>query len=321
MIMKALLKNLLYCGLIFLAVGLITSCSDDESNDPYDTNYVYTYAPGISEYSLRYKEDGTFIKTIGKEQMLVPARCTKPAPSDLTITFAIDNSLVDSYNKAHGTDYVLLKNAKLENTSLTIKKGEYISAESLKVIYADMVEFTDGTMHFILPITITEVKGGGVASSDYRNFFLTYESMLVTMGDETAPTGNKIEDRTGWTISKNGTVSTQITNDLTDGDTDTDTSCSKAEETIFVVNLGKEGTISSIGLTYYANYYSSAKAAVATSLDGSNYTSLGDVDLRYAAQHCLNLYTAKEAQYLKITLSGYWNSIPYLNEINVYTAQ
>lgn len=169
-----------------MLLPLMAACSDDESADPYDINYVYIYSPVRTDNTLEYKGNGTFLVEIAPECIVNPVRCTKPAPADLTIRLDIDPSLVDSYNQTNGTNYTLLKSAQLENATLQIKKGEYISVDSLKVHYTDMAEFQNGAENYLLPISITSVKGSSVSVSENSRIYLTfsssYKANYVTMG-------------------------------------------------------------------------------------------------------------------------------------------
>ena len=160
-----------------VALPLVTACSDDEEVDPYDLNYVYIYSPNPSDNNLEYKANGTFITSIEEQCVVNPVRCTKPAPTELTVTLDIDASLVERYNANHGTSYTLLKAAKLENSTLVIKEGAYTSEQSLRVSYTDMSEFRNGAENYILPIAITSVKGSGVTVSETTgHIFLTFTS-------------------------------------------------------------------------------------------------------------------------------------------------
>lgn len=165
------------CTLLTAALPFMMACDDEESTDPYDINYVYIYSPVSTDNTLEYKGNGTFLVEIEPECVVNPVRCTKPAPADLTIHFGVDPTLVDSYNKANGTNYTLLKSVQLENSALQIKKGEYISVDSLKVHYMDMAEFQSGAENFLLPITITSIEGAGVSKSVNSTIYLTFTSI------------------------------------------------------------------------------------------------------------------------------------------------
>ena len=150
--MKALFKYILYSTFFAMSLPLVTACDDDEATDPYDINYVYYLINQVeTNATLEYKGDGTFLKEIATEHILSPVRCTKPAPQDLTIQLAIDRSLVDAYNSEYGTSYVALQNAELENATLYIKQGEYISVDTLKVHYTNMEEFKNGSEKLYSP--------------------------------------------------------------------------------------------------------------------------------------------------------------------------
>lgn len=160
-----------------VALPLLTACSDDEAVDPYNLNYVYLYSPNPSDNNLEYKANGTFITSIEEECVVNPVRCTKPAPTDLTVNLEIDPSLVERYNADHDTNYTLLKAAKLVNNQLVIKEGAYTSEQSLRVSYTDLSEFRNGTENYILPIAITSVQGSGVTISETTgHIFLTFTS-------------------------------------------------------------------------------------------------------------------------------------------------
>ena len=175
--MKTSIKYLLMGASLLVTLPQLTACSDDDAVDPYDLNYVYIYSPNQADNNLEYKANGTFITTIEEQCVVNPVRCTKPAPSDLTVELSIDGSLVDSYNQAHGTSYTLLKGAKLENSTLTIKKGEYASEQSLRVVYTDMSEFQNGTENYILPIAISKLTGSGALVSETTGrLYLTFTS-------------------------------------------------------------------------------------------------------------------------------------------------
>ena len=233
--MKTLFKYLLMGVLAAIYLPLLTACDEEGLVDPYDINYIYIYPPSKTDNFLSYKGNGTFVVGIVPDLVINPARCTKPAPEELTIHVEIAPSLVDDYNQAHGTNYTLLKSAKLENATLTIKKGEYISADTLKVHYTDMKEFQNGAENFILPIAVTSISSSKVSASESSRIYLTFSSVynanFVTI--ETTPTLNleyeggrftNLIDRlqldniltSSWAADEDINVSLKIDKDLVD---------------------------------------------------------------------------------------------------------
>ena len=290
--MKAIFRKLFLGALIALMGMSVVSCNDDDAVDPYDINYAYIYAPGYTNHAISYLEDGTIVKAINEEEKIIPVRCTRPAPNDLKITFSIDESLIDAYNKEHETNYALLKNAQLVNPELSIKKGEFISADTLKVRYTDMSEFRNGTANYILPVTITEVKGGGVTVSESKTFYLTYKSTLILMEEADSPNGTKIDDRANWSVLMNGKDTDDDGTSISaviDGNNGTYI-YSESEETELLFDLKKKEQISSIALTFYAWYYAAQNVSVAMSVDGTNYEELGYVNLSNTGNNIINLY-------------------------------
>ncbi len=193
-----------YLAISAIAVGTLpmVSCSDDETVDPYTLNYCYVYQPYSTFAQLEYKANGQFLIDIEDPLSLMPVRLTKPAPTDLTVTVAIDETLVDEYNQANGTDYEFLTGCSIINPTLHIKQGEYISTKTLTqdvpgldeegneisttetVAVSDSIivsfgesheNFQTGHPNLMLPIVITSVNGGVTISKSSR-IFLTFSS-------------------------------------------------------------------------------------------------------------------------------------------------
>jgi coagulation factor 5/8 type len=322
--MKTIFRKIFLGALVALTGMSVISCNDDDTIDPYDINYVYIYAPGYTNHAISYLEDGTFVKAINEEEKIIPVRCTRPAPNDLKITFSIDESLIDAYNKEHETNYVFLKNAQLVNPELSIKKGEFISADTLKIRYTDMSEFRDGTANYILPVTITEVKAGGVTVSESNTFYLTYKSTLILMEEADSPNGTKIDDRSNWSVLMNGKDTDDdgtSTSAVIDGNNGTYI-YSESEETELLFDLKKKEQISSIALTFYAWYYAAQNVSVAVSADGTNYEELGNVNLSNTGNNIINLYKNKNVQFVKMKFMGFnYYAALAIKEINMYTSK
>ena len=321
--MKALFKYILYSTFFAMSLPLVTACDDDEATDPYDINYVYIYKPSETNATLEYKGDGTFLKEIATEHILSPVRCTKPAPQDLTIQLAIDRSLVDAYNSEYGTSYVALQNAELENATLYIKQGEYISADTLKVHYTNMEEFKNGSENYILPIAITSINGTGVSASESNSkIFLTFEStykpnhVTLTSSKEylleyqysqgfTNLSSEWKLDGSGWSFTLNG-QSSDLYDYVPDG-------------SILDIDLGKQENIKTIALHFYEWFYSSESASIAISNDGEKYEDLGVASGFANKTSYILLLVAKQAQYIRVTFHGALYYSPYINTVGIYT--
>lgn len=92
----------------------------------------------------------------------VTVSATGPVSEDVKITLRIDNSLVEKYNQQYKTSYYALPDnaTTLEKSEVVISKGNTSSETSLfRLVSKDA--FEDGRIYMV-PVTITEVKGGGL---------------------------------------------------------------------------------------------------------------------------------------------------------------
>ncbi len=175
-------KFIKYISLSAVAAAVLplSSCYDDgpEYNDiiDYNTTYAYLYQPDETFAAVEYKANGNFLSDFSDPLSLVPVRLTKAATAPVTVEVAIDESLVDEYNSAQGTDYTFLTGASIVNPTLTIEQGKYISADSIRISFADRSGFMSDATNLILPVVIKNVSGGNVTISESSRVFLTYNS-------------------------------------------------------------------------------------------------------------------------------------------------
>ena len=156
-----------------------TACDDDSELGPkdkanYEANFVYFDKPSSTYAEVEYKANGDFLSGLTDPLKLVPIRLTKPAPANIKVKAVIDETLVDEYNKAKGTDYAFLEGATIENPTLTIAAGQYMSADTLLISFGDHSGFINQEKDLILPIV---VEGGeGLTQSKSGRLFLTFTS-------------------------------------------------------------------------------------------------------------------------------------------------
>ena len=156
-----------------------TACDDDselgpKDNTNYESNFVYFDTPASTYAEVEYKANGDFMSGLTDPMKLVPVRLTKPAPCDLQVEVAIDPYLVAEYNKEKGTDYTFLHRAMIENPVLTIKKGEYVSTDTITISFGNHSGFIDKEKDLMLPIVVKGAEGLTVSKS--ARIFLTFSS-------------------------------------------------------------------------------------------------------------------------------------------------
>ena len=164
---------------ITVVMAPLTACDDDSELGPkdkanYEANFVYFEKPSSTYASVEYKANGDFMSGLTDPLKLVPIRLTKPATCDMQVEVIIDQTLVDEYNAANGTDYVFLKGAKVDNSLINIREGKYISNDTISISFGDHSGFINQEKDLILPLV---VKGGeGLTPSKSARLFLTFTS-------------------------------------------------------------------------------------------------------------------------------------------------
>lgn len=162
-----------------VAMAPLTACDDDSDLGPKDkadyvSNFVYFETPTSTFASVEYKANGDFLSGLTDPLKLVPIRLTKPAPTNLQVEVVIDETLVDEYNDAHGTDYNFLSGAKIDNPTLNILEGKFMSADTISISFGDHSGFINQEKDLILPIVVT--GGEGLTPSKSARVFLTFNS-------------------------------------------------------------------------------------------------------------------------------------------------
>ncbi len=173
--MKKLYKYALWLAAA-VAIAPMTACSDNDEVDPYTLNYAYMYQPESTYAQLEYKANGEFLIDVEDPLYLMPVRLTKPAPADLDLKVEIDASLVDEYNKAHGTDYHFLEGCSVLTPVMHIEAGKYTSLDSVVVSFGDHSAFQCGYPDLMLPVAITYVNHSGITLAKSGRIFLTFSS-------------------------------------------------------------------------------------------------------------------------------------------------
>lgn len=315
------MKEIFNSKLLYLSVAMaglcLTSCSSDSEVDPYDINYCYTSQPGNNSHDIAYLADGTIVKGTADIENTVVARCTKPAQSDIKVTYSIDKSLVETFNKTQKTPYEFLESAELAKPTLTIKAGKYISDDTLKVQYKDQKEFANGKKYYVVPITIKEADGD-ITLSEKRVFYLVYNSQEKLTDIVTTPVGTVVGPAK-WSLTVNGVDQPSVLKNLSDEDPSTDTgkSCSGKE---LIFNFGEEININTLLFGFYNNgpYYSADTIELSYSSDGKTYTDVNTITWDRLAKGYLLFYSPFKAQYLKIVTKKADGGSIYLSTFKVY---
>lgn len=107
----------------------------------------------------------------------VTASATNIVSKDVQVKFAIDNSLVENYNKEHNTNYYAIPEgaAVIENTDAIIQSGKSFSTPAVvKVVSTE--NFAEGRV-YVIPVTMTQVDGLDVLQSS-KTIFLQISRVI-----------------------------------------------------------------------------------------------------------------------------------------------
>lgn len=149
--MKTLSKKYILILLCLVSVAILQSCNDDITVDA-----VYITAAektSITNFSARANGDN----------MGITVSTSLIAESDVEVSLAIDNSLVERYNKDHDEAYQTLPEGtcSLSESKLIVTNGNYRS-DAIKLVINDVEKIGKG-VNYLLPIKLTS------KSKDYQS--------------------------------------------------------------------------------------------------------------------------------------------------------
>ncbi|MDL2211172.1 DUF1735 domain-containing protein [Bacteroides sp. OttesenSCG-928-M17] len=277
--LKSIIRAVL---LVALAAGTI-ACSDDDLNSKELKIYVSTGLQNHFEMNLTHTPN----VTTGESVVEFPVRATRELPADAEITFALNNDLADSYNQARGTTYKVLTEdlVTLLTPTVSIKQGELISTEQIRVELSDPTELT-AKEGYLIPIAIKEVlsKDKGLEiSTNLSAVYIIITSTIITIETGIEP-GGTVMDRSKWTATASNTYTSSYgAANMIDG---------KVETSWFGTNTGTSltfdmgETVKLKGFRITPNYkgfspfYNADKVELFSSADNLEWDSHGIIEIR-----------------------------------------
>lgn len=248
-----------------------------------------------------------------------------------SVGVAVDNSLVSSYNAAHGTSYAAMDTQyiNLANVPCTIAAGANKSAEQVVVtLQGDLSSLTDAN-GYLIPLRLQAPSGAIVSESRGVVYVAvsveTSSDLFRTNFSETDIEGEPVADRSGWKIiacDESGIFSG--TYDLLfDGDKETYIR-TWGGPVSFTVDMGRVYDMTGMVITSstWSGTYAPSEVLIEYSLDGEEYQTLGtptqsagsiSVSLPDAY---IALYGSQEVRYLRINASYGGNM--GTGEFNIY---
>ncbi len=157
--MKSIIKNIALGSFVLFAAGFMASCGDDELNSAELKVYVrFDDASTMATYSISHTPVATVLEGNAAK---FPAKSSRELAADATVNFKVDESLIEAYNEANGTNYQPMPSAAYSlahGGKLTIKQGQMASLDSMEVVFAaDLSSYKD-LKGYLVPVTISSIE-------------------------------------------------------------------------------------------------------------------------------------------------------------------
>lgn len=324
--------------LIALATSSLFSCSKDESfdvtGDPQNKIFINTqqWAPiNAPQNAFSFAVVHTPIGDFGDVAAKFPVRATRPVSGATTVQAAVDNALVEAYNKAHGTSYAVVPEGVLTiaNPSATIAKDAYLSGDSIQVGVANDKLKLLTEKAYLVPVKLASVSGSSCGiSAEYSTAYViisTSENRIKPNAGSADMGGALVTGYSTWTATSNVASTSGSAGSMFDGSTSTSWRFPSSPVTM-VIDMKDVKEVAGFRLfsqyAQYGSYYMFGQVKVELSTDDATYDEVGTCSSSDMASESgyqyIGFYGSYKARYVRLTLS--WNSsYTRICELGVYT--
>lgn len=170
------LKNIL-----FFAVCLCIHATGCKSDDYSDGTTPLGNAAYIDTAETTPETRVTFKKTVTDLDRTFAVKLVSPAPSDMTVTFHIDEKAVATYNHRNGTQYELLpvQYYDLPQTDTRIEAGKSVSEDV--TIHFKSLNGLEIDETYLFPVSLTGTSAGiGLLHGSETVYYLVRRSSAIT---------------------------------------------------------------------------------------------------------------------------------------------
>lgn len=334
--MKKQIKQLLY-SLLYLAAIINLYACDDELFD----------VTGSTE-SLAYLNVNGYISSDGEPQNVIafdaiqtpagnfsnikakfPVKINK-STGNVTVTAAVDNSVVEAYNAQYKKSYLPLPEGllSLEKSSVTVEQGKYLSTDSLALVMdnSKISELEPGK-EYLTSVKLASVSGDAQLSKTHNNVYVKisvrYESVNKNAGSK-AMIGTMIKDHSGWTYVSENTTSPIKNLWNENGESGLEFN---ANPSTIVFNMNSVKKITGIcAKSIYGDYGSDfgfSNITLFVSKDNANWQEIANLTSKEMkaenGKQFICLYGPVEAQYIKLELTwSEYNWAKVMTDLGVY---
>ena len=242
------------------------------------------------------------------------------ADANTTVKFEIDNSLIDAYNAANGTEYLAWEGLTLDNAVI-------VPGERFAKIRFNVSDYSQLETGYLVPVRIVSVEGdGAIVDENSKLAYIVVCSLAPTISGGNAQ-GNELSGKANWDIKVNGSNtygsnSTKWASKLFDGGAYTYGNYWYPNDVV-EINLGEVKTVTCVAVQYYAWYYGVQEyVSVRTSEDGVKWKKWQNMPDYYGnGTTNINFSYPVNAQYIELTIGrpGYSSSYGTMaTEVRVY---
>ncbi len=247
--------------------------------------------------------------------------------AEITGTVALDNSLVEAFNKEHGTAYATLpeENVSLSGAELTIAAEASASAsQAVFTLTGDLSGLTDSN-GYVVPFKLSSAA----QVSGKRNvvYVLVKPQALSSIIKPVQSSGDMVGSQIANATRKNFTADVSSAASLFDNNTRSYVAFDPSAANAVTIDMKDTYNFSGLGLRCYSYAYPYIEKLEASS-DGVTFTDLGTVgeDNYYmnGYQCYSSLYFGMPARYVRVTFTmyapygGYGAAYRSIAEIYIY---
>lgn len=290
--MKNFYKLILMAALSLGAAPFVTSCSDDEEADEWNTTYVYLQredylVSNVKTFNLTHDAEG-----IGGDEisMTFAAKTQKPVSKDIIVS-------LDVKSDAEGLD---VSKISLSSSQVTIKAGQQVSEEVTAKVDRTIFGTTDDKVSYSFSISIKNIStsnGNTTISSNLKTLPAVINKSAFCNLRSGTPADSKLwTAKTEWSFTFQDGVENQNSNSVIgNGGSDVATN---GIPFWLTVNLKTVKTIKGIQTKHWASAYAPTQIEIFSSDNGSVWKSMGVLDIKGGTQNVIFIAPVT-ARYLK----------------------
>lgn len=189
---KNIFRFLAYSFVAVAALTLGSCCSSEDKCDVEGNpdNLIYFKAGETNTNVYTAIVQHTPVGDYSNLNIKIPVYVQRTVSNSTKVTVALDNTLVEEYNKQNGTDYPVLPDNAIEilKTTVTLGTDAYTSTDSIeaRLVEAQLPSLTEP--EYLTAFRIVDINGSGKASEDRGVIYVKVQTgngyIHVTSDDE-----------------------------------------------------------------------------------------------------------------------------------------